>query len=107
MKKYELIDLIYENRLSKSSDIEGFTMEGEGIVSFPKDRMRMENLLSPEEEQKSNFVFWCPEEFPRNISIEWEFMPIREPGLCIMFFSAVGRQGEDIFDASLTSFGIE
>lgn len=101
MEKYELADLLYENPLSGPANIEGFKMEGEGIVSFPKGRMRMENLLSPEEGQKSNFVFWCPEEFPANISIEWEFMPLREPGLCIMFFAAMGRLGEDIFDTSL------
>jgi len=37
-------------------------MEGEASISFSSGRMRMENLRDPAEGQKSNFVFWCPEE---------------------------------------------
>jgi hypothetical protein len=61
----------------------------------------MENALDPELGQKSNFVFWCPEDFPSDIAVSWEFEPIREPGLCILFFAATGREGEDLFDPSL------
>jgi hypothetical protein len=46
-------------------------------------------------------VFWCPNEFPADVAISWEFWPIREPGLCILFFAAVGREGEDLFAPSL------
>ncbi|HET6738635.1 MAG TPA: DUF1961 family protein, partial [Kribbella sp.] len=41
---------------------------------------------------------WCPEDFPPDITVEWDFWPIREPGLCILFFHARGRGGEDLFD---------
>jgi hypothetical protein len=49
----------------------------------------------------SNFVFWCPEIFPANIEISWEFMPIEEPGLAIFFFAAGGIGGKDLFDPAL------
>jgi hypothetical protein len=61
----------------------------------------MQNLLDPSEGQRSNFVFWCPDDFPADIAITWDFYPVREPGLCILFFAATGRDGRDAFDASL------
>ncbi|MFB5066935.1 MAG: DUF1961 family protein [Candidatus Wallacebacter cryptica] len=93
--------LIYHNPLQSLDDTAGFIMEGDGLVSFPNHRMRMENLSDPEEGQKSNFVFWCPQDFPADFMAEWNFWPIREPGLCIFFFCASGINGKDIFDSSL------
>lgn len=93
--------LIYENRLSCEKDIEGFIMEGSAEVYFENGRMRMKNSLNEELGQKANFVYWCPETFPDNIIIEWKFRPVEEPGLAILFFSAMGVGGEDIFDERL------
>jgi hypothetical protein len=94
--------LYYENKLSKDEDVNGFRMEGQGVVSFPKGRMRLESALE-EESQNANIVFWCPIDFPANFVAEWDFWPIREPGLAIMFFSAMGANGEDLFDPKLAA----
>jgi hypothetical protein len=99
--KFALKQLIYENRLASADDVKHFRMEGEAAVSFPLNRMRMENKLDPELGQKANFVFWCPVDFPDHIAISWDFWPIREPGLCILFFAATGIHGEDLFDPRL------
>ncbi|MDP5274783.1 DUF1961 family protein [Chengkuizengella axinellae] len=93
--------LIYENPLQSETDVAGFKMEGEAQVTFPEGKMRMENLLDPSLGQESNFVYWCPESFPENIAISWEFKPLREPGLAILFFGAAGMNGEDLFDSKL------
>lgn len=93
--------LIYENALSCEEDIRGFVLEGSAKLSFPEGKLRMENALSAEQGQKANYVLWCPEEFPADVRIEWKFQPLREPGLAILFFAARGRNGKDIFDASL------
>jgi hypothetical protein len=93
--------LIYDNPLQSEKDVEGFKLEGEAAVSFPLQRMRMENKMDARNGQKSNFVYWCPEDFPANIAVTWDFWPIREPGLCILFFAANGMNGEDLFDSSL------
>ncbi|MGG1519525.1 DUF1961 family protein [Paenibacillus oryzisoli] len=98
---FALGELLYQNALAREEDVRGFKMEGEAVLSFPLGRMRMENLLDPKLGQQSNFVFWCPEEFPDNIAITWEFWPIREPGLCVFFFAAKGSGGEDLFDDRL------
>ncbi|MEG1135108.1 MAG: DUF1961 family protein [Cellulosilyticaceae bacterium] len=99
--KYQKGEVIYQNKLSSVEDVKRFKMEGDGIISFPMERMRMESTRSIEDGQKANIVYWVPEDFPDNISIEWDFYPIREPGLCIVFFSAKGKNGKDLFDESL------
>ncbi len=102
MNSIALGETIYHNQLAAESDAAGFRLEGEADVSFGNGRLRMQNLRDPGDGQKSNFVLWCPETFPADVSIEWEFWPVKEPGLCILFFAATGRTGEDLFDSSLT-----
>lgn len=92
---------LYENALKSEDDIAGWRMEGDGAVSFPCGRMRMEGLRDPKEDQNANIVHWCPVDFPDRISIAWDFYPIREPGLCILFFAATGRKGKDLFSPDL------
>jgi len=103
MNRYglELGEPVYHNPLACESDLEDFILEGQAIFTFPKGRMRMENALSSTQGQKANYVLWCKKDFPADVCIEWDFLPIREPGLSIMFFAAKGRNGEDLFDPSL------
>lgn len=95
--------LLYHNPLNTPKCIEGFRMEGAGAVSFPLERMRLESVRQAEEGQKANFVFWCPEKFPSDIAVTWEFWPIREPGLAILFLAAVGSEGRDLFHPALAA----
>ncbi len=101
MTAFQTGELIYENPLARPEDVAGFRMEGEGAVSFPLGRMRLEGTRDPADGQKANIVFWCDRELPDNIAISWDFHPISEPGLCILFFAARGRNGEDVFDPAL------
>lgn len=94
-------ELIYENPLAAEADIKDFIMEGEAVITFPLGRMRLENKLSEKEGQKANYVLWCQEEFPADVMITWDFYPVREPGLCMMFFAARGMEGQELFDRSL------
>lgn len=94
-------ELIYDNPLSCVEDIKDFVLEGSAKIYFADNKMRMKNELSADLGQKSNFVLWCNKDFPSDICIEWNFSPIEEPGLAIMFFAAKGCMGEDIFDKSL------
>ena len=85
MNSYSLGETVYQNPLATDADVAGFRLEGEASIGFRGGRLRMENLRDPAEGQKSNFVFWCPETFAADVSIEWEFWPVQEPGLCILF----------------------
>ena len=93
--------LIYENPLEKPEDIQDFVMEGQADIQFENGCMILKNALANELGQKANYVLWCPKDFPENIKIEWEFRPVTDTGLCIMFFAANGKDGKDLFDASL------
>jgi hypothetical protein len=90
--------MAYHNPLREPTDIGGFRLEGDGAVSFPRGRLRLESRRPPEDGQDANVVLWCPANFGADIKVEWDFWPIREPGLCILFFHARGRDGEDLFD---------
>ena len=92
---------IYSNPLSSAEDVKDFVLEGSAKLSFENGCMRMENAMDAARGQKANYVLWCPEDFPSDVLIEWDFKPVREPGLAILFFSAKGRNGEDLFDPSL------
>lgn len=93
--------LIYENKLSDAEALADFRLEGSAKIAFPNGRLRMENEMEASLGQKANYVLWCMEEFPADVYIEWDFYPIREPGLCMLFFAAKGRDGEDLFAESL------
>ncbi len=98
---YQIVDTIYENKLASADDIAGWQMEGDGAISFPMGRMRMEGTRAVEDGQKANIVHWCPEQLPDFIRVCWDFYPIREPGLAILFFGAVGRNGDDVLSPAL------
>ena len=62
-------DVLCENSLSCTADIAEWVMEGDGVVSFPKGKMRQECLRPREAVQTGNIVHWSPVSFPDNISI--------------------------------------
>ena len=93
--------LIYENPLNTEACIKDYKLEGKAKISFEKNCLRLENELSASLEQKANYVLWCDKIFNENIIITWKFRPIKEPGLAMMFFSAQGKNGKDLFDESL------
>jgi hypothetical protein len=96
-----LADPLYENPLACAEDLAGFHLEGEGAFSFPRNRWRLEGTRDPGDGQASNLVVWCPEPFPDHICISWDYRPIQDPGLSILFFAATGQNGEDVLDPAL------
>ena len=99
--EYEKGELIYENPLSCAADTDGWIMEGQAKVTFDGGKMQMASVLDPSAGQAANFVYWCDKKLPDNIIIEWEFSPLSEEGLAILFFGANGQNGKDLFDPSL------
>lgn len=90
-------ELIYENPLASPSDIEGWVMEGPAQIAFKDGWMRM---WTPDEDFES--TFWCDKDFPSDMVVQWEMRPVpKERSLAILYFSAIGKNGEDIFDPEL------
>lgn len=95
-------ELIYENALLNQDALREFILEGKALISFPEGRLRLENAESEQLGQKANYVLWCKKEFPADMLMEIDFLPLREPGLAMLFFSASGRDGRGLFDPSLS-----
>lgn len=99
--EYRRTECIYDNPLAADAHTASFALEGSAAISHSGGSMRMENRLDPSLGQAANFVYWCPVVFPDDIEISWDFTPLREPGLCMLFFAARGRDGADLFDPGL------
>lgn len=93
---------IYTNPLESLDDIRDWIEEG-AIDTVEKDGMIQLSHRRDAEEygDHAHWVLWCPIDFPDHIIIEWNFTPLHDEGLCMLFFSAMGRAGEDIFDQAL------
>ena len=93
--------LIYRNLLCRAEDVADFVMEGKAKVTFERGRMRLASTEDPSKGQKANYVFWCPENFPSDVELSWNFYPLSDEGLCMMFISGSGWDGRDLFDGEL------
>lgn len=93
-------DLIYENLFEDDSCMDDFTAEGPCIARISNGRLYMESQYPTVND--GHFVYWCKvADHEEDFIIEWEFTPVRDTGLCILFTCARGRNGVDIFDPSL------
>lgn len=92
--------LIYDNPLQQATDVRGWVAEG-GINQSFQEGLILASSKDASFGDHAHFTYWLPEVFPKNLQIEWEFLPIAEPGLCMMFFSALGKNGESIFNENL------
>ncbi|WP_111640639.1 DUF1961 family protein [Marinimicrobium alkaliphilum] len=83
--------------LVDASDTAGWVMEGDARVVFSDGWMEM---FSPE--QAAHHVYWLDKDLPESFIATWEVQNLAvEAGLLIVFFAAMGADGEDIFDPSL------
>ncbi len=89
--------LLYSNTLAAPQDTTGWKMEGHGQLVFADGWMHMQSA-----NEAGHHVLWCPQDFPENFIAEWEVQNHHpEAGLCIVFFSAKGLNGEDILSETL------
>jgi hypothetical protein len=95
-------DLLYSNPLAGPADVSGWMAEGPLSLGSHNGALELSGLLDDEEfGDHAHWTFWCPEEFPDGIRISWEFLPLAEPGLAMLFFSALGHGGRDLLSADL------
>jgi hypothetical protein len=86
--------VLYECTFRNKASVINWKMEGPGLLEFRNGWMEM---YSPGEEY--HHVFWGPQNFPGSFISEWEVKNLNtDLGLCIIFFAAKGKNGEDIFD---------
>jgi hypothetical protein len=92
-------DLLYSCPMENGAQLNGWKMEGPGKW-LVKDKW-LEMYSTKPESPAGHIVFWCPENFPADFLAEWEIKLKSDYGLCIVFFCAKGREGEDIFDSKV------
>lgn len=95
-------DIIYENALTGADSISDWIREGEIVTEDWENKLLLKNKLDPEQYgDHAHWVLWCPVDMPDEVVMEWDFYPLNEPGLCMVFFAAKGRNGEDLFADTL------
>lgn len=100
--------LLYRNALESTSDVTDWIAEGpvQATTSSSKDGNAIE--LSSSGGFDDHFTLWCPEVFPSQVRITWEFTPVSEPGLAMLFFGASSvttsptNPASSIFSSSLS-----
>ncbi|WP_422934139.1 DUF1961 family protein [Sinomonas sp. P47F7] len=102
-----MADVLYENPFASLGDLEGWVDEGPVRAEAWEDAVGggAVVLSSTGDEaavgDHAHFTLWCPERFPDRIRASWEFRPVSEPGLAMVFVAAEGAAGEDLFDPAL------
>ncbi|KAJ4016037.1 hypothetical protein NW752_006971 [Fusarium irregulare] len=86
--------LLYRNTFDTIDAIADWVPEGSVKATVFNNTLE---LAAP-----GDFVYWVPEVFPERIRITWEFSPVEEPGLAIIFFgAAAAKDGGSIFGKDL------
>lgn len=94
--------VLYSNPLAGSANVAGWVAEGPLNLGSHHGALELSGSLDDAEfGDHAHWTFWCPVEFPDGIRISWEFLPIEEPGLAMVFFSATGHGGHDLFSPQL------
>lgn len=98
----EETDLLYGNPLAGPADVADWIAEGPLNLARHEGALELSGQLDDEQfGDHSHWTFWCPVEFPDCIRISWEFLPLAEPGLAMVFFSAAGHGGRNLFSPQL------
>ncbi|MHC6593122.1 DUF1961 family protein [Arthrobacter sp. C152] len=96
--------ILYRNALAGPADVAGWVAEGPLGLGSHADALELSGTLDDAEfGDHAHWTFWCPEEFPDHIRISWEFLPLAEPGLAMLFFAATGQGGVDLFSPGLAA----
>jgi hypothetical protein len=92
--------LIYSNPLHSALDVASWVAEGPAnATSSPDGAVELTSSAGIDD----HFTFWCPETFGDRIRVTWEFCPIAEPGLAMLFFGAASASGGGIFDEGVAA----
>ncbi|KQR02834.1 hypothetical protein ASF72_06425 [Arthrobacter sp. Leaf141] len=94
--------VLYRNALAGPADAAGWVAEGPLGMGARDGALELWGTRDDAEfGDHAHWTFWCPVEFPDRIRISWDFLPLAEPGLAMLFFAAVGQGGTDLFSPDL------
>lgn len=84
----------YRNGLGGPDDLGDWVAEGPvRIEQGPSGVVLSSSADEAAVGDRAHWTLWCPLAFGSDIRVEWEFRPVREPGLAMLFFAATGKAG--------------
>lgn len=86
-------EVIYENKFDKPLDMSEWQLEGPAKLKVVNGRLEIHNA--------NHITLWLKKKLPRDFVAAWDIQPSQVPGLAIVFISADGLGGKDLFDPSL------
>lgn len=86
-------EVIYENKFDGPLDMSEWQLEGPAKLKVVNGRLEIHNT--------SHIALWLKKKCPRDFVAAWDLQPSQVDGLAIVFISADGLGGKDLFDPSL------
>ena len=91
----------YHNALDTPTALAGWVVEGPAQVEQGESGIVLSSAAvgsgPVETEADAHFTLWCREPFGDSIRIDWQFRPISEPGLAMLFFAASAHSPGGLF----------
>ncbi|MET4061936.1 hypothetical protein ABIB35_003514 [Arthrobacter sp. UYP6] len=84
----------YTNALQSPADLAGWIPEGPAAISQGPSGVVLASSATNPDQDSAHWTLWCPVPFADRVRISWDFRPIEDPGLAMVFFSAQGHSGE-------------
>jgi len=85
--------IIYENKFDTPLKQDEWQLEGPATMKVEDGRLVVRNA--------DHVTFWLKKKCPRDFVAAWDFQPSQLQGLAIVFISADGLGGKDLFDPTL------
>jgi hypothetical protein len=91
----------YVNDLGSPAALQGWIAEGPIRIDQGPSGVILSSEAGPgPDTDDGHWTLWCPDGFTDDIRITWEFRPISEPGLAMLFFAATGHSPGGLFSPS-------
>jgi hypothetical protein len=85
----------YRNALESPAALAGWIAEGPVRIDQGPSGVILSS--EPSVTDDGHWTLWCPDRFTDDIRITWEFRPVSEPGLAMLFFAASGHHPGGLF----------
>jgi uncharacterized protein DUF1961 len=86
-------EVIYENKFDRPLKKDEWVAEGPMKMAVENEKLVVRN--------SDHVTFWLKKKLPRDFVAAWDFQPSQLEGLAIVFVSANGLNGKDLFDPTL------
>lgn len=84
----------YVNTFRTPDDLTDWIAEGPLAIRQGPSGVILSSSVPDPDSDNANWTLWCPVRFGDAICISWEFRPVEEPGLAMVFLAATGHHGD-------------